>query len=588
MARLFDTGIFSVNATNGSVGVGYKLHFYTTGTSTPKNTYPTRADAVAGTNANANPVVAASDGRWNPIWLTGGDYKVVLKDFDDVTLETRDPADSNEESQLSATTGAGLVGFSHSASYAAGTVGNHLKRFICVTDAPYSATGDGTTDDTAAFTAAIAAVIVAGGGTLWIPAGTFKVTSALTVASPMRFVGGGLGSIITTTSATANVFTVTSTSNDPGVEFEGLYFKSTVTRSAGYYIESASANGTKVRRCRFEGAYNGIGATGTPNFQGLVVEDNEIIGTLGSGVVISAANGTQGCVQFYIRRNKFTGTSNGSQTPIAILVTSAGDLMISHNHTLFCSTAVALAPATGNDIQAIKIYDNWFDSGSASGVAVSPTGGTIRNAMISRNWIATFTAYGIVASGTGLIKKLDILDNTMGGFSSGINAAATIISDLVIAGNAVGQCSAHGIATVANLNNFRITGNSIGAVGEFTQNGGWDIVVNAGTSTNYIIANNRMTGGVSGTLSDGGSGAVKYIRNNIGYINQAKGATSVADGGAVTHGLVAAPTTVRCTPTTSGEFVSVTSLGASNFTVSIKKHDNTGGTTQTIYWEAEV
>jgi len=96
MARLFDTGIFSVNATNGSIGVGYKLYFYTTGTSTPKATYPTRADAAAGTNANSNPVVAAADGRFAPMWLTDGDYKVILKDADDVTLETKDPGDSNE------------------------------------------------------------------------------------------------------------------------------------------------------------------------------------------------------------------------------------------------------------------------------------------------------------------------------------------------------------------------------------------------------------------------------------------------------------------------------------------------------------
>jgi len=110
MARLFDTGIFSVNATNGSIGVGYKLYFYTTGTSTPKATYPTRADADAGTNANANPVVAASDGRFAPIWLTDGDYKAILKDFDDVTLETKDPADDDIPGRLASTSGGSLVG----------------------------------------------------------------------------------------------------------------------------------------------------------------------------------------------------------------------------------------------------------------------------------------------------------------------------------------------------------------------------------------------------------------------------------------------------------------------------------------------
>lgn len=46
---------------------------------------------------------------------------------------------------------------------------------VIVTAAPYSATGDGTTDDTAAFTAAIAAVYAAGGGTVFVPEGTYRI-----------------------------------------------------------------------------------------------------------------------------------------------------------------------------------------------------------------------------------------------------------------------------------------------------------------------------------------------------------------------------------------------------------------------------
>jgi hypothetical protein len=70
-------------------------------------------------------------------------------------------------------------------------------------------------------------------------------------------------------------------------------------------------------------------------------------------------------------------------------------------------------------------------------------------------------------------------------------------------------------------------------------------------------------------------------------MQRASGATSVADGGTVTHGLGKAPTKVRVTPSVSGEMVSVTALGATTFTVAIKKYDGTAGTTQTVYWEVE-
>lgn len=94
MAELFDIGIFSVEDTDGSVGAGWKLNFYVTGTSTRQDTYPTEADADAGTNANTNPVVADAAGRFASIWLktTGDAYKAVLTTAADVVKATKDPA----------------------------------------------------------------------------------------------------------------------------------------------------------------------------------------------------------------------------------------------------------------------------------------------------------------------------------------------------------------------------------------------------------------------------------------------------------------------------------------------------------------
>lgn len=77
------------------------------------------------------------------------------------------------------------------------------------------------------------------------------------------------------------------------------------------------------------------------------------------------------------------------------------------------------------------------------------------------------------------------------------------------------------------------------------------------------------------------------IGDGTGLKRLTTGATSVSDGGTVTHGLGATPDVVNVTPTVSGEFASVTALGATTFTIAIKKHDGTAGTTQTVYWEAK-
>lgn len=88
MARqLFDLGLFNVLSAAGALGAGWKLHFYTGGTSTPITTYNAR---TAG-SANANPVVADANGRFDEIWVEESQtIKWVLTDENDVTKVTVD------------------------------------------------------------------------------------------------------------------------------------------------------------------------------------------------------------------------------------------------------------------------------------------------------------------------------------------------------------------------------------------------------------------------------------------------------------------------------------------------------------------
>lgn len=65
---LFDTGIFSVLTSGSAIGVGYKLAFYTGGTTTPITTYNAR---TAG-SANTNPLIADAGGRFDEIWIEDG------------------------------------------------------------------------------------------------------------------------------------------------------------------------------------------------------------------------------------------------------------------------------------------------------------------------------------------------------------------------------------------------------------------------------------------------------------------------------------------------------------------------------------
>lgn len=67
---------------------GGKLYTYQAGSSTPLASYT----SIDGTIANANPIILGSDGKLpEELWLTYGyNYKLVLKDADDVLIYTYD------------------------------------------------------------------------------------------------------------------------------------------------------------------------------------------------------------------------------------------------------------------------------------------------------------------------------------------------------------------------------------------------------------------------------------------------------------------------------------------------------------------
>jgi hypothetical protein len=76
-------------------------------------------------------------------------------------------------------------------------LGDKLKEVVSVKD--FGAVGDGVSDDTAAIQAAIDAVETAGGGTVFLPQGVYKVTSTLTTsASEVAIKILGSGSLFTT------------------------------------------------------------------------------------------------------------------------------------------------------------------------------------------------------------------------------------------------------------------------------------------------------------------------------------------------------------------------------------------------------
>jgi hypothetical protein len=199
---------------------GGLLYTYLAGSTTPTTTWADNS----GVTANANPIVLDAGGRVAAeIWLTPGtDYKFVLKTSTGVQIWSKDnipglSTDSADLTFLQAGTGA-----------VTRTVQSKLRDTVSVMD--FGAVGDGVTDDTAAINAALAA-----SDDVFVPAGTYKITSTISIPQRKSLRGVGYKSRLAATIASGAVISITS-GNGP-TEVSG--FRITGTATTGVSVNNA-------------------------------------------------------------------------------------------------------------------------------------------------------------------------------------------------------------------------------------------------------------------------------------------------------------------------------------------------------------
>ena len=135
-----------------------------------------------------------------------------------------------------------------------------LGIFFNVKDTVYGALGDGSTDDTAAIQATIAAAVTAGGGTVWFPAGTYKCSTGLTLPQGVNLLGAGSNaSIINNDHATQNLLSMGLTISSSLVfapsRIEGLKLAHSASGSGNLMTVSAGFRAAIVDCLFGEGAF---------------------------------------------------------------------------------------------------------------------------------------------------------------------------------------------------------------------------------------------------------------------------------------------------------------------------------------------
>lgn len=395
----------------------YRLYTYAPGTTTQKTVYTDAAASVAHTYTSdgAGGQYIALNARGElpaPLFFTSGGCDLTLKTPAGATVWTRraygqddtsSSFDAAMRADLASTTdaakGDALIG---TKSVLSGAVGRtqHSKNADVVSVRDFGAVGDGATDDTSAFTAALAT-----GKSVFVPAGTYKITSSLAISTAyQRLFGDGWVSqinfalsasspAITTSNSTgwqrienlylngvSNVTKVISVGS-PDLRISGNYIYNTTATGHGVYVEDESTGaGTYVFDARIENnLIYGVQTAGNYGIRlGLNHQGTRIVGNSvqnwGWHLYINGAT-TQTTVEW----NIFQRSDTAGGTPAAIVITKAGSAMPAYNiaikHNYFEQNLVCVY-VDDADLENLLICGNngYRNTASATGSSFYKTG----------------------------------------------------------------------------------------------------------------------------------------------------------------------------------------------------------------------
>ena len=341
----------------------------------------------------------------------------------------------------------------------------------------YGAAGNGSTDDTAAVTAAIAA-LPAAGGVLYFPPGTYKTTGGFTLTTPCTVIGMGRNiSKVTCTSGSASLFTVQS----PDVSFGGLSLVNTAagTPTAGAGINLNTNGGTtsgdyaRYQDLTISGFWIDANITyGTRwHMSGCVLANavsralvmknlNSSTGWIGEWTLESSwfvagtrTNGTAYAIEWQGgsggRIDSIEIISEGSDfwpnglfiAPDSTLSGYLDPFLISNSVMNGCEGACIVVTVTGGvefhnlDIVNCHLNPGWNGTSSNFAIAVDASAGNVTNIMVANCSLNAETATSNAAIALNNVDSVRVTGCLTDGFSGGV-VSQTACSDVVVTASA--------------------------------------------------------------------------------------------------------------------------------------------------------
>lgn len=433
------------------------------------------------------------------------------------------------------------------------TVADKLSQSVSVQD--FGAVGDGVTDDTAAFDAAIATQKA-----VFVPRGTYKVSkfAAIDFDGFCIFGEGPDSSVIVTNDTTNDLFTF-----GDGVtliyspEIRDLSFETSVTKTAGYLVAVDKVFGTLIQRVRVNG-YFGVCDLYAAQFTTLR-DIHAVLMTPNTGKMISArSDGTSSNLII----DNFQGDGGPGTQPYAGLYVEEWDgVFIYSSQFNRAGNALVFAPPAGTNFDHMFCVNSSFDTCTGNGIVVSDNGGTTRRVRFSNSWTGSHGNNGIYVEDGAQLNGFSFADGwIVSNNGNGVYFANSVtdfhLEGTVIAGNGkLNPDTYSGIyvddsTSPISFENFQIIGCKIGLYGDFidSQKYGFEVKPLTGPEFNqFVVVGNDFTGNLSGAVSFALSSfpANRMVTGNVGFVTEATGtATQLAANSSVTvtHGCAFTPT----------------------------------------------
>lgn len=428
-------------------------------------------------------------------------------------------------------------------TYPAGTIGAKLAESVSAKD--FGAVGDDSHDDTAAIQAAIAYVQSKGGGEIFFPHGTYKITSALAITGNTVAIRGGtrFTTLIKQYTANAEILNITGgyfTLRGMGLQYAGT----PVAGANAIHLNGASAIYAGLFDFVVRSAWNSILIDGTSASH--KITDFDLLDYGNCGLYL-----TGGALDIFV--HNFTmnagSTARGLLGGIRLqdwceaVVISSGDVL----QGKYSLTTDATAYVQGSRPAFNRFSNVYFDSS---------TDGSSINRMVLSKFDGCWFSGGRDNNAPGLTisQSEDLTFATTDFFNCGshgclVNATAVrmrFLDGCSFESNSVtaGVGIAHGLTLAANTSNFTVRGVKA-SNGLYSGQQGYGIFLAPGTSNNFNISGNDLNGNATGAFSNGGGAGLNWtITANLGYLSESRGTTAIGVGASVVnvpHGLPATP-----------------------------------------------